>query len=1055
MLAGMSFESEKWGARIDKMYPLVNCTEEKTTLRHEPDKDQLPCVCSCKNLSAAVASCKDFEFVYLDFGNGYIYKVCTAGAVDGTAIANCSWKVQDFAEFARSKEGIITGQGEVETRHNQGKKCTLTASQHPAGSGKTYRLCYRSIQDATKGGHDTILFLTKCHAQKDTAKKQFQKLLEEQKEQRGVDFSVDSGTNPKIAKFNASGRTVVFATIDSFVFNSTEDRIRGPEYFASLVETIVQHYPTKIDNRKKTIRYAGQYMQVDKHMLVIVDEATMIEERYAKALIKIMKDFNIDVTLSGDVLQSTLYEENALTYILHQPKSKLPENMEFVRDEGNEIRRFGKRLVDFRNEVMMGVADPNNIVNLLEIEPKVETPVAAEGVECTDRGADSISVNVLPNIENGQIEARADVIMDKLNNDVKNYHYLPEDIIFESPFVTHRSNEGQLMERLLEKMEKFWENKSTDATYEHHELLARRYSKNQKDRWSAVLHKSEEGGSIKLEESIDKVRLVSIHAAQGDGRKCCYVVGLSESALRVYSGDIGNRKYASLLNVSITRMEEVVRIFIEPRVDDIYRRLKNHIRDQSNCAFPYNVIMLQKWIDLKDLNHTHIPKQLYERIKREVEHGCVQETSYTGNVVDMQHHTIRMGTMHTVLCAKLACLHYKDQLTDQLITVLRKLTKLSIIKRSQKQYYEDLNLDDLNFIPVLNYDTPRQQRIDLVDSLVGRIKKVQIKIQSWLQQGIRQQAGNVAPELFRGMEPADMVVFHHIKNLMTKTARSEVSARDTYNVIKNENLSGHYEYLLWIEPKIDNIINALRGNDNWLISRKEYLGFQSCDDGREDGREDGDSTLLTSHVTLHGMLQFVNVKEGQCVIVCPCVSLDSMRLHETCAKALAQTLCCKWPDKTRKGDATKKKVYDYIGNNARVKVCFIPLVKGQTTQIVDVFDILDTHRKEVAEMVVTFVREKMEKALSDVCMLMEQFEPGAIKKHILTKSNEYFPFLLNGFEKYNRSTTPHVSTSPTARSIAAKSRFPELMGFICSEMETALDEIYQRVTGIEEEVIYT
>jgi ATP-dependent exoDNAse (exonuclease V) beta subunit len=61
-----------------------------------------------------------------------------------------------------------------------------------------------------------------------------------------------------------------------------------------------------------------------------------------------------------------------------------------------------------------------------------------------------------------------------------------------------------------------------------------------------VFHKSEEGTSINLDDSAHATRMVSIHSSKGDGREVVFVIGITESGLKVYSGLTDTLKYNSL-----------------------------------------------------------------------------------------------------------------------------------------------------------------------------------------------------------------------------------------------------------------------------------------------------------------------------------------------------------------------------------------------------------------------------------------------------------------------------------------------------------------------------
>lgn len=209
------FKEYKWengNLLIGNKYLLVNCLREDEALTHV--EGEIPWVYGCKKIASLAKhtslTCKDSRVVFVDFGNGYVYEVPMAEMVDGMVTFNKFWEREGFLAYILAR---MKGSGQVSETSGLEKKCILTAEQHPAGSGKTYRLCKGTIDDAKEGTHDTVLFLTKCHAQKETAKKQFQKLLEEEKSNSGLDHSILKGSKHTTYQVGG-GRKVVFATID-------------------------------------------------------------------------------------------------------------------------------------------------------------------------------------------------------------------------------------------------------------------------------------------------------------------------------------------------------------------------------------------------------------------------------------------------------------------------------------------------------------------------------------------------------------------------------------------------------------------------------------------------------------------------------------------------------------------------------------------------------------------------------------------------------------------------------------------------------------------------
>ena len=60
-----------------------------------------------------------------------------------------------------------------------------------------------------------------------------------------------------------------------------------------------------------TVKYAGS-IRLNKHLLLIGDEMQDLTVNYAKAVIRIMRDWYVDFYAVGDRLQSISIERNAL-----------------------------------------------------------------------------------------------------------------------------------------------------------------------------------------------------------------------------------------------------------------------------------------------------------------------------------------------------------------------------------------------------------------------------------------------------------------------------------------------------------------------------------------------------------------------------------------------------------------------------------------------------------------------------------------------------------------------------------------------------------------------
>ena len=525
----------------------------------------------------------------------------------------------------------------------------------------------------------------------------------------------------------------IFGTADSLMWGLADNKERGTDPFISLVQTIHKHGPTKLQGPKGRMRYAAEQPQINAKTLLITDEATMLPEAYAGAFATLMHMCHVDVHLAGDVQQSTYYEDNLLTKVVRDyneakaspDSSHLPSfpGSEVIIRPGNQVRRFNQHLVDFRNTAMKGFHD-NPSHNL-----DIALPVAAVDVS-HDRGEYSIHGldPVGPLADPETIQDAVDEIMARFEEDVDKYDVLPNDFLIVTPFV--RNN--PLMDQLRTLIEEFWAQRFADPVYvdrvrhlpdfEQTFRLVEAGHEAPQDRekpedlpWLCVLHRSEEGKPIDTTESKYGTRIVSIHASQGDGRRFAYLVGMTQRALGRFSGGKINLKYESLMNVAISRMKEVIRVFVEKTYDDVWERFVPLMPPSLQGAVPPEI----KVTTIFETNRCEIDtnldgmQDLFDATKAQFDIESLTEEQKPGTLVDYAHHEVRMATAHSLFHAKVLVHQANAGGTDhhdqheQLITVFKKVAHLPISSLESKEYYQELYRPSKQrrCIPVLHYNT--------------------------------------------------------------------------------------------------------------------------------------------------------------------------------------------------------------------------------------------------------------------------------------------------------------------------------------------------------------
>jgi len=158
-------------------------------------------------------------------------------------------------------------------------------------------------------------------------------------------------------------------------------------------------------------------------------------------------------------------------------------------------------------------------------------------------------------------------------------NYSPEDFLIVTPFISN----NPLINALNTSINEFWIDKLGANDYYNY----------------SVIHKSEIGSSINLDDSIKSTRIVSIHSSKGDGRNCVFVIGLEERSLKTFSGLRDSLIYDSLLHVAITRMKKKLYILCVEH-DEIGGRIKNFLL-QNDLPCSASILSISSTIKIKNI----------------------------------------------------------------------------------------------------------------------------------------------------------------------------------------------------------------------------------------------------------------------------------------------------------------------------------------------------------------------------------------------------------------------------------------------------------------------
>ena len=980
--------SHDYGEKLGKTVAwVIDCTENASNphkISSEEDDEEVWMLEFEKKWQVeAMRDCKILFAVFRDANIGErIFRVPIESVRHRLVLVFGSWT--DMTEW---KTHVISGNMDIDIKSPN--QSTLTVAQDPHGSGKTYRLTRMMIHTdlpeyARYDAYSTFIVVTKPHSAKEVVYAEFMSHLRE----AGFKYNEQTSNNKYIVRFtkpNGAETMCIFGTADSLMYNLCDNRMRGTDVFINLVKTIHKHGPTKLQGPKGRFRYAGQQPRLNKKTLVITDEATMLPEVYADAFATLMASCHVDVHLAGDVQQSTYFEHNLLTRVVHEFNEATDpcflssfQGCRVNINPGNEVRRFDQHLVDFRNIVMRGFhEEPSH--NL-----QIKIPIAAPDVTHS-RGEYSLHdierTGAWDDPQSEQVVDAVETIMDQVKNDVITSKLLPNEILIVTPFVKN----NPLMDELQTSIHEFWCRTFYDAEYvallhektvdETDDAAVARIARYNDGRahfagnsslpWFCVLHRSEGGKPIDTTESKYGTRIVSIHASQGDGRKFAYVVGLGEKRLTRFSDGRINLKYESLLNVAVSRMKEVIRVFLEPTYDDIWVRFLPLMPDEMRQSVPPTLNAKTKFQLLGACNIT-LDEAIFNLTKDKIVAAspCDASDRHDRPVLDYAHHVIRMAIAHTVFWAHLVVHQANDKdLREQVLTIFNKVAKAPIKSLPSTSYYEKLRDQPQSTIPILHYDSGLAVFDPLHARILHKMRDVQDHVCRWVR--------GEATDYHRQLTPEHAVLLQYAVEVFTLAplGKENIKMDHVYDVVhcymnKNDEthskLERHYDYLTQLTSMFHEVKDHAKGEDwKWKIYRSISLG----------NKRTGNSTQYFQFNTQIAHL-FVTQTRAMPIILCP--SVDEMNMAVMCAQALLYTLVCIQPAQTVYKDNDKGiPTWEHVKDKT-IEVCLVP-IKGSRPIFIDLTQIAEENIAVLAKWICDYTKNETEADIPQALKLAEHY----------------------------------------------------------------------------------
>ena len=632
----------------------------------------------------------DYDYIFLDDGT-YIYRIFQNN------IMGCFAETYDrilHDEFIEYLKGTYIWDTIKSPLRN------LYFNQRGAGCGKTYE----SVQLPRNNNFlhkNLFIYLTKMNSAKSVINKEFEEQYEGGK-LIGINLT-DSDYNGKqyIKKITYQNmeKTIIIATMDSFSYHFGDDKNKEWDMFYGYVKSIIAGYFTNVltdtNTSKKT--YAGETIRLNQKCLIVIDETQDLPEYYIEAIIRIMKETNIDVYLIGDKLQSIWGAKNVYTYFDSIPEGEYKgitihktEGINLVRRfHNNELMYYVNKTIDFKRwelPEISGICDGN--CDYDHMPDNVES-IKLKRIYHDDKDMEKMKI------------ASNDII-DKIQSEVDKYNYSPENFMIIFPFIS----KNIFAERLCTYISEFWANYYGD--------LNKKY---------VFLHKSDDNKPINLTESENMTRIMSIHASKGTGREVVFLLGLSDFSIERFSIKPNNLIYESLIHVAITRQKRKLYIGIEEEYNhQIYEKL-GFYNSEGKITIPANIKLtdILSFIEninsklKEELNFQYIEsgfkyddenKEIFDMIKYLLEvnidlenyKDLIPEPEYndSGNrePIDWGHHIIRNAIFHTQIEMRLLESHFNKDFKcsdfNHIIKVLENLSKLDIMDCPKDDYYEFL-----------------------------------------------------------------------------------------------------------------------------------------------------------------------------------------------------------------------------------------------------------------------------------------------------------------------------------------------------------------------------
>ena len=604
-----------------------------------------------------------YDFVLLDVDN-LIFKIPVKEVCNRMVLVKESRPIEQVIKVLQNNPKEIW----KEWNDDNEIKAKLIVHQKGAGNGKTYGI-WESI--ATNLDKELFIIVTKQHSAKDVIKRE----LDSQADRREYhinylsDVHKDERNRKHIVKYKhkRSSREciVIIGTIDSLMYNLAENAFSNSNFFQGLLETIEEYGTTKVNQESGIFTYAGETLHLDKKAELWIDEAQDLDDKYFKAVTRLILETKIDVVIVGDKLQSLEHRDNFMTRVEEQIPNinilrETPINynrrviVDGMSDEINKLVHFGKY----------------NLPSIQIHEQKVKRTQTLEIIDTPDISQTCSVCDIVQ------------TIIGKVNDEVEKYCYLPNDFLFVFPIMKN----NLVAIELETKLNEYWIDKIGDD--------------NKKYMQYAMLHRHEEGQVIDTSLSDKASRIVSIRTSKGDGRNVVFVLDCTEKKLKLVSrSDSVDLIYDSYLHVALTRAKHKIYFGLTKNGDEINRRFGaegiTEYRPRIKAKLQHDKI-------IENIDNKKIIELMNENGIKEPPKTSKRQTETT-QVIDWEFHCVRRAiylqyAVFNIISNKRINKRNIDKC--QINTVLSKIAKLPVSIRTPNEFYKCIN----NFDNFENFD---------------------------------------------------------------------------------------------------------------------------------------------------------------------------------------------------------------------------------------------------------------------------------------------------------------------------------------------------------------